>query len=302
MKGIIYKYTFPDGKVYIGQTRNPEKRKRDHIDPKIGPVNKGFWEAYQRFGTYEYQVIREIESDNEDELIDLLNRYESGYIHQYKADDPKYGYNLISYATVGTKTAKILRQIHKSIQNDFFNNEMQILESAAEKIWRTKEPLTDEEKFLVTEEYPDSIWMKNLKDFDFNNLIKNTITEQTDFYLEEHFDFLRNEIWNCSQYVATFFIQENGKQIIEEEQLAHTIVQIDKDGNAIKEYSSILEICQAFNVPRGDNIRNVLNGKQKTAYGFLWKYKKDLVSKETIFESEGGEQQCDSEVDADNNR
>ena len=24
MKGIIYKYTFPDGKVYIGQTRNPE--------------------------------------------------------------------------------------------------------------------------------------------------------------------------------------------------------------------------------------------------------------------------------------
>jgi len=73
MKGIIYKYTFPDGKVYIGQTRNPEKRKRDHIDPNTGPVNTGFWEAYQRFGTYEYEVIREIESDNEDELIDLLN-------------------------------------------------------------------------------------------------------------------------------------------------------------------------------------------------------------------------------------
>lgn len=32
MKGIIYKYTFPDGKVYIGQTRNPEKRKREHAE------------------------------------------------------------------------------------------------------------------------------------------------------------------------------------------------------------------------------------------------------------------------------
>ena len=42
MKGIIYKYTFPDGKVYIGQSRNPEKRMRDHLDPKTGSVNKGF--------------------------------------------------------------------------------------------------------------------------------------------------------------------------------------------------------------------------------------------------------------------
>ena len=302
MKGIIYKYTFPDGKVYIGQTRNPEKRKRDHIDPKIGPVNKGFWEAYQRFGTYDYQVIREIESDNEDELIDLLNRYESGYIHQYKANNPNYGYNLVSYATVGTETKKILRRIHKSIQNDFFNNENQILESAIEKIWRSKEPLTDEERLLVTEEYPDNIWMDYLKDFDFSNPINNTITEQTDFYLEEHFGFLRNEIWKCSQSVAELFLLENGKQIIEEIRLARTIVQLDKDGNVIKEYSSMLELCQAFNVPRGDNVRNVLNGKQKTAYGFFWKYKKDLFSKGTLFESEGGERQSVSEVDADNNR
>lgn len=302
MKGIIYKYTFPDGKVYIGQTRNPEKRKHDHIDPKIGPVNKGFWEAYQRFGTYEYQVIREIESDNEDELIDLLNRYESGYIYQYKADDPKYGYNLVSYATVVTETEKILRRLHKSIQNDFFNNEMQILESASEKIWRTKKPLTDKEKFLLTEAYPDSIWMDYLKDFDFINPINNAITEQTAFYLDEHIGFLRNEIWKYSQYAADLFIMEKRKQIIEEVQLSRTIVQLDKDGNVIKEYSSILEICQAFNVPRGDNVRNVLNGKQKTAYGFLWKYKKDLFSKGTLSESDGEERQSASELDADNNR
>ena len=45
MKGIIYKYTFPDGKVYIGQTRrHPEKRKREHLAKDVGPTNKGFWE------------------------------------------------------------------------------------------------------------------------------------------------------------------------------------------------------------------------------------------------------------------
>ena len=276
MKGIIYKYTFPDGKVYIGQTRNPEKRKREHIDPKTGPLNTGFWEAYQRFGTYEYEVIREIESDNEDELIDLLNRWESGYIYQYKADNPEYGYNRTSFASVGIESKKILRCVYNAIQEDYFNSEVQILDSASEKIWRTKLPLTEEELFLITEKYPDSPWLDSLKDFDFKNLHKNRITERREFYLDEHFGYIRFAIGESSQYIAAQYIRENGKQIIEETRLGKAIVQLDKEGNVIKEYGSILEICQAFNIERGDNIRNVLKGKQKTAYGFFWKYKKDM--------------------------
>ncbi len=277
MKGIIYKYTFPDGKVYIGQTRNPEKRKRDHIDPILGPVNSGFWEAYQRFGVYDYQVIREIENDNEDELIDLLNRYESGYIHQYKADNPKYGYNRTSYASVGLESNKILRRVYNAIQENYLNTEMLVIESAYEKIWRTKKPLTEKERDIVKDKYPNSIWLDGLEDFDFDNLKKNRITKQREFFLEEHLQFLRNAIWESSHYVAARYVYENGKQIVSEARLARTIVQIDKAGNVIKEYGSILEICQAFNVPRGDNVRNVLKGKQKTAYGFIWKYKKDLL-------------------------
>ena len=276
MKGIIYKYTFPDGKVYIGQTRNPEKRKREHIDPKTGPVNTGFWEAYQRFGTYEYEVIREIESNNEDELIDLLNRWESGYIYQYKADNPEYGYNRTSYASVGIESKKILRRVYNAIQEDFFNSEMVILDSASEKIWRTKQPLTEEELFLITGKYPGSPWLDSLKDFDFKNLRKNRITERRDFYLDEHFGYIRYAIGECSQYIAAQYVRENGRQIIEEARLEKAIVQIDKEGNVVKEYGSILEICQVFNIERGDNIRNVLKGKQKTAYGFFWKYKKDM--------------------------
>ena len=276
MKGIIYKYTFPDGKVYIGQTRNPEKRKREHIDPKTGPVNTGFWEAYQRFGTFEYEVIREIESDNEDELIDLLNRWESGYIYQYKSDNPEYGYNRTSYASVGIESKKILRRVYNAIQEDFFNSEIVILDSASEKIWRTKQPLTEEELFLITEKYPGSPWLDSLKDFDFKNLRKSRISERREFYLDEHFGYIRFAIGESSQYIAAQYVRENGRQIIEEARLAKAIVQLDKEGNVIKEYGSILEICQAFNIERGDNIRNVLKGKQKTAYGFFWKYKKDM--------------------------
>ena len=50
MKGYIYKYTFPDGKVYIGQTRrDPQIRHREHISPVTGSTNGGFWRAYSTF-------------------------------------------------------------------------------------------------------------------------------------------------------------------------------------------------------------------------------------------------------------
>ena len=276
MKGIIYKYTFPDGKVYIGQTRNPEKRKRDHIDPKTGPVNTGFWEAYQRFGTFKYEVIREIESDDEDELIDLLNRWESGYIYRYKADNPKYGYNRTSYGTVGKKANKILNRVYNAIQENILESEMQLFESASEKMWKTKKPLTEEELFLITEKYPDELWFAHLKSFDFKNLRKNRYTENIIIYLEEHMGFIRYAIWENSQYLAEQYIRENGRQIISEVQSANAIVQIDKEGNVVREFTCFLEICQAFNVPRADNVRNVLKGKQKSAYGYYWKYKKDM--------------------------
>lgn len=276
MKGYIYKYTFPDGKVYIGQTRNPEKRKREHIDPKIGPVNTGFWEAYQRFGTYEYEVIREVESDSEDELVDLLNRYESGYIYQYKADNPEYGYNRTSYGTVRTKTNKLLMQIYNAVREDFLNSELEIFDSASKKIWKTKQQLTEQELFLITKRYPDEMWLPKLEKFDFKNLRKNRITEEVEFLLEEHLGVVRYSIDESAQAFASLYIRKYGKQIIDELQSANSIVQLDKDGNIIKEFRSFTEICQEFKVPRADNVRNVLRGKQKTAYGFFWKYKKDM--------------------------
>ena len=277
MKGIIYKYTFPDGKVYIGQTRNPEKRKREHVDPKIGPVNTGFWEAYQRYGTFEYEVIHEIESDNEDELIDLLNRWESGYIYQYKADNPEYGYNRTSYGNVSRKTNSLQKRIYKTVQEAFLKKELQLFESASEKIWRTKKPLTEEELFLITEKYHVELWFDINEYFDFKNLRKNRINEHIEFYLDEYLGLIRNTIEESSQYIAAQYVRQYGRQIISEVQSAQTIVQIDKDGNIVREFTSFIEICQAFNVLRPDNVRNVLKGKQKTAYGYYWKYKKDIL-------------------------
>lgn len=42
---------------------------------------------------------------------------------------------------------------------------------------------------------------------------------------------------------------------------------------SLGEYVTKAEICEAFNIVRIDNITNVLKGRQKSAYGFFWRYK-----------------------------
>ena len=77
MKGTVYKYTFSDNKVYIGQTRHAALRHKEHLDKTSGPTNSAFWEAYQRLGEPEYEILFENEFENEFELESALNIIET---------------------------------------------------------------------------------------------------------------------------------------------------------------------------------------------------------------------------------
>lgn len=50
------------------------------------------------------------------------------------------------------------------------------------------------------------------------------------------------------------------------------IGMFDLDNNLIKEFNSIVEAFITLNKPSRVNIDNALQGKQKTAYGYIWKY------------------------------
>ena len=152
MKGIIYKYTFSDGKVYIGQTRrHPDARKREHISEIVGPTNTGFWEAYKRLGEPKYEELYQVEEEFEDNLVNILNYVETLFIRQYNADNPKYGYNKKSFGTVGSKIPKILDKKKEECQVSLLEERLKEYKSAVNKIYQTKEPLTPEEKYLLKE-------------------------------------------------------------------------------------------------------------------------------------------------------
>ncbi len=52
------------------------------------------------------------------------------------------------------------------------------------------------------------------------------------------------------------------------------ITQCDKSGVIIREWESTIDAANGLSISQG-NINNCLKGRTKTAYGFIWKYRKE---------------------------
>lgn len=89
MRGIIYKYTSPSGKVYIGQTVNEQKRRNRFFNlndtyggPKIDRARKKYSPE-----NFIYEILFEIEADD---IKDILNEKEIQFITQYNSVEDGY--------------------------------------------------------------------------------------------------------------------------------------------------------------------------------------------------------------------
>lgn len=279
MRGYIYKYTFSDGKVYIGQTRRPPKeRHREHFDKKIGKLNPKFWDAYQTLGEPAYEIIETIERDNVEELIYALNDAETRYIQQLKAANPKYGYNLKNIATVPVPKNQVLEDELNKRWNSLMSDFHSICDSVLTKCCKTFEPLTEEEKDfcmdVLASDY--NIFHRQLEElnFDFDHLASNS--DEARFWLGEAADFAEDDFQELSYLSVKQYIENNKEQILKDAPRKITIIQFDKNGNVVREYSSSAEVRYAMKRDNITNIFNALEGKQKSAYGYIWRYKKDI--------------------------
>ena len=281
MKGYIYKYTFSDGKVYIGQTRRlPDMRKREHFDEKIGKANPKFWEAYQTLGEPEYETIETIEEERVQDLVASLNAAETMYIQQYDATNPEYGYNIRGRGTVSIPRDKVLEAEYGRIWISIAEEWYPTFASVQIKCFDTFEPLTEEELEFCQRELADddNLYASALKDskFDFNNLKENS--EDAKFWLEECMQFAAWRFSDACEELIGQYIEQNKEQILRDHSPETTIVQIDLNGKVVREYATPEEIREALHKNNLDNVYNVLGGKQKHAYGFVWRYKKDMMN------------------------
>lgn len=276
MKGYIYKYTFSDGKVYIGQTRrHPEVRHREHLSQSIGKTNPGFWEAYQRLGEPVFEVIETIEAAREVKLVESLNMAETLYIELYKAADPRHGYNKKSAGTVPSQDVMKLNDEFRDLWKAEAEPCREYFRSIMQKVYSKKEPLTNEEKQCIRECWmnPENLFYHQVKDYDLDNLSANN--EDDDFWLGEAFDGFMVELDEAMAADISIYLQDNQDEILRRRSKGKIIQQIDMEGNIVRKFGSNHEVMEALSLARIDNVLNVLKGRQKTAYGYRWKYKSD---------------------------
>lgn len=280
-KGVIYKYTFPDGRVYIGQTRRPiEIRQREHIDPKIGPLNTGFWEAYEKHHTYEFEILEAIEHPDVDVLVRALNQMETAYIHGYNATDPRYGCNKMAHGMEKTDTHQILHQAFHNKMDEVAKSSRCLWKSIQTKLFDTHVAFTQEEKELLHVLKYEDIFRRASNIFETIDdehpeikLPEASDPDFAEFMMEEQMEALEYAIECDCETIAEEFIQQHASEIIDEYREKYAILQLDAEGNIVRKFYSLQEIADAFGVKRPENVRNVLWGKQKTAYGYSWKYK-----------------------------
>lgn len=99
-KSYIYKYTFPNGKVYVGQTAQTIEARHyqhmynaDHLDMErsILLVDR----AINKYGEPKLEIIETIVYEDNDPIgfQNELNEKEKFYIRQYKSTQKQFGYN-----------------------------------------------------------------------------------------------------------------------------------------------------------------------------------------------------------------
>lgn len=130
----IYRYTAPDGRVYIGCTvRTLEKRAGEHGE-RYKDASR-FWEAIQEFGWESFKVDVLATTEDAVEATSL----EDFYIQAHKSLDIRYGFNSIRSGGAKTEEARrkqsgTMKQILNDPNSYFRSKERYLKQSRALKV------------------------------------------------------------------------------------------------------------------------------------------------------------------------
>jgi|GEM_PF-726042 len=226
-------------------------------------------------------------------LNQKINKSSAGYYWFTSMD----GIKNIKYRKVAKKNISILQY---SLEGKFLNKFKG--QGEAEKITKVKSKLINKCLRMngydqaggymwfyennVPEEiikYRENRTRKSISQYDLNgNLIANynSITEAAKILtitVGLITTNLKHKTKMCKGYMFTYINEKPKKYIVERKLYVKAVLKFDVNGMFLNEYVSIKEASKINNVQRTSISAN-LNGKYKTAGGYIWKYKNNMIN------------------------
>lgn len=258
-RGIIYKYTFPNGKVYIGQTINPRSRKSQHLCKSTGARNVAFWRAYTKYGSVEYDEIKAVVADSKEELCEKLNQLEQEYISLYKSNNPTYGYNLTSGGQVF-----VVNDEGRKRMSDARTDKLPVLQyDLSGNLIAEYDSVVDAAKAVGSQ--PGNIW--NCCNGFSSGKRKKKVQMVRGFIFR-----FKSEVSDIPQKIDVA-ITTNKKKVL----------QYTLDGKFVKEWDSIIAVEQTLNFHES-GIRQSCYGKYRQSNGYMWRFRDELYDIPLVIE------------------
>lgn len=279
MIGIIYKYTSPNGKVYIGQTLDEDRRRKDFLNLSKKYAGRKIENARKKYlpENFQYEILERKEYNNEIEAnkdLDILEKY---YIELHNS--VTNGYNT-SYGGVGffrlamgEKDVKehminALKEYYKTY--DVYNKGKKIEELfPQEKVDRIKKRLQE-----------CALGRKSgMKGKKHTQEAKEKIREKAKLRTKEKNPFYGK---HCTQLQKDALTKANGIEVVQIDKETNEILNVFLSAQKAALFLGKKKNCNGTILDACREIPRKGHRKVQTLYGYKWKFKKDIEGSTTI--------------------
>lgn len=291
--GYIYKITNKiNQKVYIGLTcRSVEQRWLEHLKNVNNLKEKRpLYSAIAKYGEESFliETIEEVEDDflGEREIywINFYNSYYNGY-NATLGGDGVFTRQIMQYDMKGNLIAEY-DNIQQAIKNTQISESVirgvcqKRYKTAKNYIFKYKDDKT-EINTLISEALKNKHYKIQVYQYDLSGKlihIWNSVKEANINSGITNISRALNQSKPCGNYIWRTF----DKDFYDNLDLNSIIIQLSKDNKILNYYSSFLEAAKALGKNQGNVISRACKNN-KMAYGYKWKYLKDLYEMEEEF-------------------